>query len=797
VDGTYGNDNFVITGSESIILLEKFDGDSSTVINTSPDIGNIWQSTGGIPYSLNKNGDAIGNTNTKWDYTNITWSSGYWTMEVSYIRRSAGYFWPGHFGFGDNTGRVNRAVFDNNVMIGWRQATDGLYAKVVIDGENPDFQTLLLNNTIDQSYLLRIEVTYTGASATIQWYIDDVLTLSHTTNGSITAIGSFSNNWHTNTGGVNANFQNLQICYTPAEVELLTGLTNPYQSINFAILKATSGDHIILQHGSYGSFSFSGGFPITMECNQSTIRSIVLTGSGTELTIKGIPTITGSSNGITISNGAKLYGRFKDIDATTNAITMTDSGTYANIFARDIGDSATDGIEVFTSSILHLNARDIISTSEAIQVTSNAIFDGVFRDGFNNSSGSQFAIETSGTSPTFKAIFRDLYEPLNCCSGGSMNLDCSSGIGTVVVYGRNLPERGNRGQHQIFLRRMNAVMHLRDLQNQGNNQGTVRVNVDTDLTLICRRIYNDQEVNTRCIDSNGGGTQNINVIAHQILGRMGLLQFNSNTTGETHIDIDVADMYAFENDSRYIRIELDEGVTGRIRCHRLRWGEDSDPTFTLTSTNRHLDVEINHLLRIINSTAPTWQINGLAGMNANFTLHRIEDEANTISDSTLTTSDPNSGMISMQGSGQAHFAIDHFENDDTEESFCAYLYGENDAELHFHNTMMKSTSLCIGLEHGTGATGAAAFNDSAKLFFHGSNTLLGDTTVGSFTTDSTSIATINAATGKRTVVVNEGRINSNFDFESASAKGVPVLEPITGPFGNKVISDIYVDLAPV
>lgn len=594
-------------------------------------------------------------------------------------------------------------------------------------------------------------------------------------------------------------------------------ILKPYVTIQAAIDDANNGDRVVVQHGTYTEPLTVSNKNITIDFQQSTIiGSLTVTGSNTNLVVKGFPTIrnTGTNVGfiVTVSSGAVLTGKFKDIYSflgggvryDNSGMSVTDS--VAQISARDI-DVNEQGINVTTTGSAEVNTRDISANFGDLNAThciliNNANFNGHIRDILQgtNATSNIFsrAIETTGSNPSLNIFARDLYEPNIGVVGGTIR--CVNGQSNIAW--RDTIQRGARLEEHIRINNSNANLSARDIRGRSNNHALIECFSGSNLKIVARLLENITEQRTNVLELSGSGSRNVTVIAHKsVTSRGAAVETNTNNTGISTIKYD-SSIYQLSLNSNSVAFNntIRNNCTGQLTGFTMSWGRFDIPCFDLDLANQLFKIDLCRLTRD-NSTITTRELfnsNGQDGLKSYLRIHDLNTNADTISDTSLNTSEPDTSLISIRGAGKVSFEIDRLVNNETQTNggFTTYIYSDQDLEVHFYNTVYQSPTLAIALEHdGTTGPAETLLENSAKLFFHGSHVILGTTGTGVFNTNSTSIVTIGpTGTTNRAVVVNEGRVNSNFDFESAAAKSNPVIEPITGPVGSKVINTLYYNL---
>lgn len=571
---------------------------------------------------------------------------------------------------------------------------------------------------------------------------------------------------------------------------ILTNILSPFKYIQDAINTASSGDKIIIQRGIYEE-TIVIDKDLTFNFKGSTLGSVNLVGSiitinnGAKVWIKGYPTIEGPSEAINISEGSMLYGKFKDIN---QKITTNDTGTIVDIDFRDI-NSAGITFES-TDTTLRLRGRDmesVTSTSRVLDLNNSEALLKVRDLSSTSSSTARLYLENNSQCDI---IFRDTSASF-CCNGRSIEVQS----GNLIAFCRKL-ERSNRGLWNIYVANGSANIKVMTMAliEQSPSFASVYIGPDGNINLSCYYI-DEGNINARWLfHSVSSGNNLIKLNIQKVLCRSGNVFVNHTGTGETILDIDVTSLNP-RFDDRTQETQINGHVTGNYSGFRLQESADG-------INSRDYDIcEFNQLdkpflfnwstiIRPTTDVDTLFDIDGVNGMDLVLRIHKARGATDEITDLNLETEERTTGLIVMRGAGgKTTVEIDELENaKGGNGGFCAYMAGDQNSELHFKNCTLKSNSLCIGMEE-TG-TGPADLQVAGKLFFHGSNTLIGNT--GSFIgTDSSSFSTINADNGLRSVLINEGRLNMLTNVESTEPKGVAVKEPIAGPEGAKSISFDY------
>lgn len=556
-------------------------------------------------------------------------------------------------------------------------------------------------------------------------------------------------------------------------------LINPYQTISQAITDANSGDKIIVHRGTYlENLSISKN--LTIDFRGSTIGSLtqsgttlVVAGSGIIVWIKGFPTILSNSIGVQISGGAEVYGKFKNIEASSLGVDIS-SGS-ADINFRDI-DSGNSGNETFkiTNGDVVACGRDlnkVNSSGRVLEITGSSNCNLHFRDlvkevNTNNTQRNNLLI--SGGTTLINC--RDIYVSAYLHFTGSTTL-ANLNFRDTFDSGTPFLRQSGADVISVFRRKTNSTFGGNAIRLEGG--GSMQLNFD-EIRVFDLGFFASNQSTNLTIDSR--------------YMRVGNDASINSTTGTHKINIDCTKYFQTPFNGSFHLFDINPGTELVFKVHHLNILNRGFRYFSGTK-QQHIKVD---RFESNDSSFPMIVLDGGDDtFKVNYQGHKISGPV-VINDTTLTTSED--AIINISGTTKAYFNVDKINNTSGAVNGGLALYFQGDdknTEAHFWNTIFTSNSLAIALEEtGTGTASPEDLNMAAKLFLHGSNTIIGGGETGTFETDSTSIVTINPNNGNRAVLINEGRVNAATEFE-ITPKNTSVKEPIAGPEGAKNISIDY------
>lgn len=597
-----------------------------------------------------------------------------------------------------------------------------------------------------------------------------------------------------------------------AQVE---NLAKPFLLIQTAINNSSSGDRIVIQHGTYNESITISGKNLTLDFKQSTINTITI--SNSVINIIGFPTIT---NGLTIDSGSLLKGKIKDIsNIGDDALLIDGSNTKVKITCRDIETDTNSSVEIVGGE-LNMKARDLICSDgvfRCVYINSGGKFIGSIRDASINGTTASvlFAIETdTDSSNSFIGHVRDIYTPLSGNSGGGIGIFG----GKSSILGRDIIERSvSRGQ--INSSNSDIVIQMREVSGRnissaGQGRSTINFfqNCNCDLILWkLDQLLEAQRTSAMSILGNNIGNQNIKIILFKIMcaGRGNYVYMRGNNNGSvSYVRMDSVLWIDIGNLRNNVNNEIFANYNVKLSGFEFNWDSEVLPAWNIGVDNFDSENLANRFNQPIyfnlgthvgnassTKSRETFSLGGAEEGIFHLNLHNIVDEAATLTsgETGLNSELFRYSLIFTRGKGRMEFEIDRLVNNESDPFGGLTFYINETPEVHFYNTFFNSPSLAIAIEHdGTTGPAETLLNNAAKVFFHGSSVIIGNTGTSPFNTDSTSIVTV--STDQQTVVINEGRINTNITFETSAAKSNPVVEPITGPSGAKVINSIYYEL---
>lgn len=560
-------------------------------------------------------------------------------------------------------------------------------------------------------------------------------------------------------------------------------LASPFNTIQSAIDAANQNDFIYIHRGIYNE-NLTITKSLTLNFNASTLTSssgitITISGSDTTVRIMGFPTIsTNSGTCIYISGGAALFGKFKDLSTTftTGAPQniINNSASTVNCEARDITwngvgslDTQTGVLRRNNGGIITLRSRDysILGTGDRLLLTrssGNGNKASLYCRDINNT-GSSYLVAFRGSSNKVERIF---------CRDVTVGYIIHFGTfpGTLDMFARNLTISNNAFViFQIIniklLARSITTPSLINFTSGGvQSGGKYFFTFDQIVTTGTDFLYSKLDDRDVTIFSRlyvlGNGTQNIKT--------------------RTNLNYDITKVTSNSNADNQSRFRFGSNITGQLNIFKIEYIQMS-----FEGNIDQLLFKVDHLL-----TNRTTQeaIAAITGNNNIYWIGHIVNSINRISTTTLESRQE--ATINIESPGEYYFYIDKLNNNNnsTNGGFTFYITGSDSTNVHFYNTRFKSRTLGIGMEETRPSLND--LNGSARLFMHGSNTIIGGET-GNFVTDSVSIVTIDPSNSNKSVLINEGRLNMVSYTESSNPKGIPVKEPINGPEGAKSISNLY------
>lgn len=576
----------------------------------------------------------------------------------------------------------------------------------------------------------------------------------------------------------------------------LYNLYIPFKNIQDAIDASFDNDKIIVRRGTYNE-SLTISKNLIIDFQRSTINgTITVTGSTTCLNVLGYPSISVTNNALIIQNGAKVIGKFRDLSSTGSyCLRIIGAESQGIISCRDLSiiNFNSTVINGESSGELNLRARDINGRM-------------YFRDSFRSKqyfrdqesfTGGNVVVNLLQHNSSAEMSFRDSNSRNNylfTLSGTSSTTRCN-----LKVDWRNDIAFEVFRIFDITNADVNAVFNSITFGWGNGTHYCLKINNDSTLETHYRRLiavagnYQKKPWISHTVTS-ASSISNIKINAQQNISGESFQLLSGPPGALTTVDFDITEEYY---PSRFgVGAKVGANITGNIDIFKNQGINvaRADSTFWyFDQVNQQFNFNLDHM-NIPNNNALSGiiRIDGVEGMDLKIGGHLMTGESAEITSQSLNADGSNSTMISFEGAGKATIEYDKIINRESGNGgFCAYM-ASSEGELHFLNAILNSNTLPVGIEQSSGETGPNAIYDSSKLFFRGSNRLLGGATGGSgFTTDSFSISTVDVGSGNRTVVINEGVINSKSDFETEAAKDLQVVEPIGIIQGSKNINNDY------